>query len=162
MKHPSNGTPLQYSCLENPMDGRAWQTSAHGAVKSQTRLSDFTFSFHFHALEKKQQPTPVFLPGDCQGQQSLVGCCLQGPTELDMTDGTQSSSSNSTESQRTAQNSPSQVSTECEPRASKCSSWIYKGQGNPRLNCQHLLCPPKSKGTPGKHLLLFAYAKDFD
>ena len=73
-----------------------------------------------------------------------------------------SSSSNSTESQRTAQNSPSQVSTECEPWVSRYSSWIYIGQGNPRLNCQHLLCPPKNKKTPGKHLLLFAYAKDFD
>ena len=48
-----NGTPLQYSCLENPMDGGAWQASVHGVVKSQTRLSDFTFTFHFHALEKE-------------------------------------------------------------------------------------------------------------
>ena len=48
-----NGTPLQYSCLENPMDGGAWQTAVHGVSKSQTRLSDFTFTFHFHALEKE-------------------------------------------------------------------------------------------------------------
>ena len=48
-----NGTPLQYSCLENPMDGGAWWTSVHGVVKSQTRQSDFTFTFHFHALEKE-------------------------------------------------------------------------------------------------------------
>ena len=46
-----NGTPLQYSCLENPMDGRVW--SVHGVAKSRTRLSDFTFTFHFHALEKE-------------------------------------------------------------------------------------------------------------
>ena len=47
-----NGTPLQYSCLENPKDGGAWQAAVHGVTKSRTRLSDFTFTFHFHALEK--------------------------------------------------------------------------------------------------------------
>ena len=48
-----NGTPLQYSCLENPMDRGAWQAAVHGVLKSQTQLSDFTFTFHFHALEKE-------------------------------------------------------------------------------------------------------------
>ena len=48
-----NGTLLQYSCLENPMDGRAWQAAVHGVSKSWTRLSNFTFTFHFHALEKE-------------------------------------------------------------------------------------------------------------
>ena len=48
-----NGTPLQYSCLENPMDGGAWWSAFHGVAKSRTRLSDFTFTFHFHALEKE-------------------------------------------------------------------------------------------------------------
>ena len=48
-----NGTPLQYSCLENPMDGGAWWAAVHEVAKSQTRLSDFTFTFHFHALEKE-------------------------------------------------------------------------------------------------------------
>ena len=48
-----NGTPLQYSCLESPMDGGAWWAVVHGVEKSQTRLSDFTFTFHFHALEKE-------------------------------------------------------------------------------------------------------------
>ena len=43
----SNGTLLQYSCLENPMDGRAWQAVVHGVAQSWTRLSDFTFTFHF-------------------------------------------------------------------------------------------------------------------
>ena len=47
------GTPLQYSCLENAMDGGAWWTAVHGVAKSQTRLSDFTFIFYFHALEKE-------------------------------------------------------------------------------------------------------------
>ena len=49
----SNGTPLQSSCLENPMDGGAWKAAVHGVAKSRTRLSDFTFTFHFHALEKE-------------------------------------------------------------------------------------------------------------
>ena len=48
-----NGTPLQYSCLENPMKGGAWKAAGHGIAKSQTRLSNFTFTFHFHALEKE-------------------------------------------------------------------------------------------------------------
>ena len=45
--------PLQYSCLGNPMDGRAWEAAVHGVAKSRTRLSDFTFTFHFLALEKE-------------------------------------------------------------------------------------------------------------
>ena len=49
----SEGTPLQYSCLGNPMDGRAWWAAVHGVAKSRTRLSDFTFPFRFHALEKE-------------------------------------------------------------------------------------------------------------
>ena len=48
-----NGNPLQYSCLENPMDGGAWQTAVHGVTKSQARLGDFTFTFHFHAMEEE-------------------------------------------------------------------------------------------------------------
>ena len=48
-----NGTPLQYSCLDNPMDGGAWWAAVHGVTRSWTRLSDFTFTFHFHALEKE-------------------------------------------------------------------------------------------------------------
>ena len=48
-----DGTPLQYSCLENPMDGGAWKAAVHGVAKSRTLLSDFTFTLHFHALEKE-------------------------------------------------------------------------------------------------------------
>ena len=67
-----NGTPLQYSCLENPMDGGAWWAVVHGVAKSRTRLSDFTFTFHFHRSEKEMAITPVFLPGESQGRGSLV------------------------------------------------------------------------------------------
>ena len=48
----SNGTPLQYSCLENPMDRGAWQAAVHGVAKSRALLSNFTSTFHFNALEK--------------------------------------------------------------------------------------------------------------
>ena len=47
-----DGTPLQYSCLENPRGGGAWWAAVHGVTKSRTRLSNFTFTLHFHALEK--------------------------------------------------------------------------------------------------------------
>ena len=48
-----NGSPLQYSCLENPMDRGAWWAAVHGVTRSRTRLSNFTLTFHFHALEKE-------------------------------------------------------------------------------------------------------------
>ena len=67
------------------MDGGAWWAAVHGVTKGQTRLNDFTFTFHFHALEKEMD-TPVFLPGESQGRGSLVGCCLWGHTESDTTE----------------------------------------------------------------------------
>ena len=70
------------------MDGGAWWAAVYGVAKSQTRLSDFTFTFHFHALEKEMATTPVFLPGESQGQQSLVGSRLWGRTESDTTEAT--------------------------------------------------------------------------
>ena len=79
-----NGTPLQYSFLENPMDGGAWWAAVHGVAEGRTRLSDFTF--HFHALEKEMATTPVFLPGESQRQGSLVGCHLWGCTKSDTTE----------------------------------------------------------------------------
>ena len=82
-----DGTPLQYSCLENPMDGGAWQAAVHGVTKSWTRLGDFTFT-HW---KRKWQPTPVFLPGESQGRGSLVGYRLWGHTESDTTEVTQHS-----------------------------------------------------------------------
>ena len=48
-----NGTSLQYSCLENPMDGEVWWAAVYGVAKSRARLSNFPFTFHFHALEKE-------------------------------------------------------------------------------------------------------------
>ena len=72
--------------LENPMDGGAWKTAVHGVAEGRTRLSDFTFTFHFHALEKEMATDPVFLPGESQGQGSLVGFCLWGHTESDITE----------------------------------------------------------------------------
>ena len=60
-RHLGNGTPLQYSCLENPMDGGAWWAAVHGVAKSQIWLSDVTFTFHFHALEKNMATHPSIL-----------------------------------------------------------------------------------------------------
>ena len=79
-----HGSPLQYSCPENPMNGGAWWAVVHGVAKSWTRLSKFTFTFlHWR---RKWQPTPVFLPGESKGQGSLVSCHLWGRTELDATE----------------------------------------------------------------------------
>ena len=85
-----NGTPLQYSCLENPMDGGAWWAAVHGVAKSRTRLSDFTFTFHFPALAGAFFTSIVtwealitnygslLLPGKSHGRRSLVGCSPWG------------------------------------------------------------------------------------
>ena len=84
-----NGTPLQYSCLENPVEGGAWWWAAvHGVARVghdwATSLSLFTF-MHWR---RKWQPTPVSLPGESQGRGSLVGCRLWGRTESDTTEAT--------------------------------------------------------------------------
>ena len=84
-KVEDNGTPLQYSCLENPMDGGAWWAAVHGVAKSRTRLSDFTFTFmHWR---RKWQPTPVFLfssvlSGESQRQWAPVYGVAQSWTRL--------------------------------------------------------------------------------
>ena len=81
-----DGTPLQYSCLENPMDGGAWWVAVHGVMKSWTRLSVFTFTFHLHALEKEMAThSPVFLPGESQGWGSLWAA-VYGVTQSDTTE----------------------------------------------------------------------------
>ena len=70
------------------MDGGAWWATVHGVAKSWTRLSNFTFIFTLMHWRRKWQPTPVFLPGESQGEKSLVGCHLWGRTELDTTEAT--------------------------------------------------------------------------
>ena len=81
-----NSIPLQYSCLENPMDGGAWWATVHGVAEGQTLLSDFTFTFHFHALEKEMATHSSVLTWRIPGTGSLVGCCLWGSTESDTTE----------------------------------------------------------------------------
>ena len=78
-----NSTPLQYSCLENPVDGGAWWAAIHGVAKSQTRLH-----FHFHALEKEMATHSSVLAWKIPGMGSLVGCRLWGRTESDTTEAT--------------------------------------------------------------------------
>ena len=89
LNREGDGTPLQYSCLENPMDEGAWWAAVHGVAKSQTRLSNFLSLFTFMHWRRKWQSTPVFLPGESQGRGSLVGCHLWGHTESDTTEVTQ-------------------------------------------------------------------------
>ena len=68
------------------MDGGAWKVgSNHGVAEGRTRLSDFTFTCHFHALEKEMATHSSVLSGESQGQGSLVGCRLWGHTESDTT-----------------------------------------------------------------------------
>ena len=100
-----NDNPLQYSCLENPMDRGAQWATVHGVAKSQTRLSDFTYSGKELACQRRRhkrlrfdpqvrqipwrtawQPTSVLLPGESHGQRSLTGYSSQGRKELDTTE----------------------------------------------------------------------------
>ena len=74
----------KYSCLENPIDRGAWQAIGHGVAKGWTRLSDFTFTFHFHALEKKVATHSSVLIWRIPGTEEPVG-----HVELDTTDMTQ-------------------------------------------------------------------------
>ena len=73
-----NGTPLQYSCLENPMDRGAWQAAVHGITKSRTQLSDFTFTFHFHALEKEMATHSSVLVWSIPGTEEPGGLLSMG------------------------------------------------------------------------------------
>ena len=73
-----NGTPLQYSCLENPMDGGAWKAAVHGVAEGRTRLSDFTLTFHFHALEKEMATHSSVLAWRIPGTGELGGLPSMG------------------------------------------------------------------------------------
>ena len=81
-----NGTPLQYSCLENPKDGGGWWAAVHGIEKNRTRLSDFTFTFHFPALEKEMATHSSVLAWRIPGMGEPGGCRLWGHTESDTTE----------------------------------------------------------------------------
>ena len=72
------GNPLQYSCLENPMDGGAWWAAVHGVSKSRTWLHDFTFPFHFHALEKEMATHSSVLAWRIPGMQEPGGLPSMG------------------------------------------------------------------------------------
>ena len=73
-----NGNPLQYSCPEKPMDGGAWWAAVHGVAKSRTGLSDFTFTFHFHALEKEMATHSSVLAWRIPGTGEPVGLPSMG------------------------------------------------------------------------------------
>ena len=73
-----NGNPLQYSCLENPMDGGAWWAAVYGVAKSQARLSNVTFTFHFHALEKEMATNSSILAWRIPGTEEPGGLPSMG------------------------------------------------------------------------------------
>ena len=81
-----SGAPLQYSRLENPMDGGAWWAAVHGVAASWTRLIDFIFTFHFHALEKERATHSSVLAWRIPGMGNRVVCRLWGLTGSDMTE----------------------------------------------------------------------------
>ena len=83
-----NGTPLQYSCLENPMDGGAWWAAVDGVAKSRTRLSLFRFTFHFHVLEKEMATHSSALAWRIPGTGEPGGLRLWGCIESDTTEAT--------------------------------------------------------------------------
>ena len=74
-----NGTLLQYSCLKNPMDGGAWWASVHGVARNRTRLSDFTFTFKFHALGKEMATHSSVLAWRIPGTGEPGGLPSMGP-----------------------------------------------------------------------------------
>ena len=78
LSREGNGTPLQYSCLENPMDGGAWRAAVHGVTKSRTWLSDFSFTFHLHALEKEMATHSSVLAWRIPGTGEPVGLPSMG------------------------------------------------------------------------------------
>ena len=73
-----NGTSLQYSCLENPRDGGAWWAAVHGVAKSRARLSDFTFTFHFHTSEKEMATHSSILAWRIPGMEEPGGLPSMG------------------------------------------------------------------------------------
>ena len=77
-----NSTPLQYSCLENPMDGGAWKAAVHGVAEGRTRMSDFTFTFHFHVLEKEMATQSSVLAWRIPGTGEPCGLLSMGSNRV--------------------------------------------------------------------------------
>ena len=89
LSREGNGTPLQDSCLENPMDGGAWQAAVHGIAKSRTQLGDFTLTFHFHVLEKEMATHSSVLAWRVPGTAEPGGLPSMGSHRVDTTEATQ-------------------------------------------------------------------------
>ena len=86
MDGEGNGTPLQYSCLENPMDGGAWKAAVHGVDEGQTRLSDFIFTFHSQAVEKEMATHSSVLTWRIPGTGEPGGLPSMGSHRVDTTE----------------------------------------------------------------------------
>ena len=83
-----NGSPLQHSCLGNPIDGGAWWAAVHGVARSWTRLSNFTFTFYFHALEKEMASHSSILAWRIPGMVGAWWAAIYGIAESDTTEAT--------------------------------------------------------------------------
>ena len=117
----SNGTPLQYSCLENPMDGGAWWAAVHGVIKSLTWLSDFIFTFHFHALEEEMATHSSVLAWRIPGTVEPDGLPSMGPHSRTRLKRLRSSSSSSSSS---SMHGPSSCGSQAlEHRLGACGAW---------------------------------------
>ena len=140
-----NGTPLQYSCLENPMEGGAWWAAVHGVAKGWTRLSDFAFTFMY--WRGRWQPTPVFLPGESQRRWSLVGCRLWGRTESDRLMRLSSSRSSSVKYVCMSVKSLQSCPNLCDPM--DCNPPGSSVHGILQARILERVAMPSSRGSPG-------------
>ena len=86
LRGEGNGNPLQYSCLENPMDGGAWKAAVHGVAEGQTQLSNFTLTFNFHALENEMATHSSVLAWKIPRTGEPGGLASMGSHRLDMTE----------------------------------------------------------------------------
>ena len=86
ISNKANGTPLQYSCLENSWTEEPGRLQSMGSLRVRNDWATSLSLFTFMHWRRKWQPTPVFLLGESQGRGRLVGCCLWGRTELDTTE----------------------------------------------------------------------------
>ena len=148
-----NGNPLQYSCLENPMGRGVWWAAVHGVIKSQIRLTNFTFTFHFHALKKEMATHSSVLAWRIPGMAELDGL---PSVELhrvghDWHDLAAAAAAHASKVMLKILQARLQQYVNCEIPDVQAG---FRRQKNQRSNCQYLQDHQKSKRVPEKHLFL--------